>query len=115
MSSRARSRAAAYEALLAAERTQWRVGERVRYYRASGGRAIWLPGDPETEGGAEGSATARPPYDVAHYLGVLHTSYVGRLRKAFTPEDFAQLFRPSGQVGLFDRPLTEVGPQWIRA
>jgi DNA polymerase elongation subunit (family B) len=113
--SRGRSREAAYEALLGAGRTQWRVGERVRYYRASGGRAIWLPGDPATEGGGAGAATGLPPYDVPHYRGVLHTSYVGRLRKAFTPEDFAQLFRPSGQVGLFDRPLTEVKPQWIRA
>ncbi len=35
--------------------------------------------------------------------------------EALAPEDFTQLFRPSGQVGLFDRPLIEVEPQWIRA
>jgi hypothetical protein len=33
----------------------------------------------------------------------------------FAPDDFAQLFRPSGQVGLFDRPLEEIEPRWIRA
>jgi hypothetical protein len=61
------------------------------------------------------SPDATPAYAVAHYLEVLHTSYVSRLRKAFTADDFAQLFRPSGQAGLFDRPLTEVQPQWIVA
>lgn len=115
--SRVRSREAAYEALSGAGQTPWRVGEQVRFYRAADGRAIWLPGDPETEvaRGADGAADAWPPYDVAHYLTVLQASYVSRLRKAFAPEDFEQLFRPSGQVGLFDRPLASVQPSWIRA
>lgn len=115
--SRTRAREAAYEALLEAGRTQWRVGERVRFYRAADGRAIWLSGDleSESEGDADGSAVAVPAYDMAHYLAVLHASSVSRLRKAFAPEDFAQLFRPSGQVGLFDRPLAAVQPRWIRA
>jgi hypothetical protein len=58
---------------------------------------------------------AYPPYDIAHYLAVLQVSYVSRLRKAFAPGDFEQLFRPTGQLGLFDRPLTEVQPRWIEA
>ena len=119
--SRARAREAAYEALLAAGRTRWRRGERVRHYRAADGTAVWLPrasGDdgrptPESSAGGRGGREL-PPYDVAHYLAVLHTSYVARLRKAFAPDDFAQLFRPSGQAGLFDRPLTDIAPQWIR-
>jgi hypothetical protein len=57
---------------------------------------------------------ARGGYDVAHYLRVFHVSYVSRLRKAFTDEDFAQLFRPDGQSGLFDRPLAAIQPRWIR-
>ena len=61
------------------------------------------------------AAGSLPDYDVAHYLGVLHTSYVSRLRKAFAPDDFEQLFRRSGQVGLFDRPIAEVRPRWIEA
>jgi DNA polymerase, archaea type len=120
--SRGRAREAAYEALLAAGRTAWRAGERVRFYRAADGTAIWLPEVPENDLSrtddpslAERAAGEAPAYDVAHYLGVLHTSYVSRLRKAFAPDDFEQLFRSSGQAGLFDRPIDEVQPQWIQA
>ena len=120
--SRMKAREAAYEALLAAGRAHWRRGERVRFYRAVDGNAVWLPtaagddGQPTLDPGAAGPAGINlPPYDVAHYLAVLHTSYVSRLRKAFAPEDFAQLFRPSGQAGLFDRPLAAIAPRWIRA
>jgi hypothetical protein len=45
---------------------------------------------------------------------VLLTSYVGRLRKAFAPEDFDQIFRPDAQLGLFDRPIETIQPLWIR-
>ena len=107
--SRLRSHEAAYEALLTAGRTQWRAGERVRHYRAAAGTAVWLPDE-------SGEATTHAPdYDVAHYLAALHASYVSRLRKAFAPDDFEQLFRLSGQLGLFDRPVEEVQPEWIRA
>ncbi|HWE60330.1 MAG TPA: DNA polymerase domain-containing protein [Chloroflexota bacterium] len=119
---RERAREAAYEALLAAGRTNWRAGERVRFYRAADGTAIWLPDVPENDlarpddpAAAERAAGETPSYDVAHYLGVLHTSYVSRLRKAFAPDDFEQLFRASGQAGLFDRPIAEVQPRWIQA
>jgi DNA polymerase elongation subunit (family B) len=119
---RDRAREAAYEALLAAGRTKWHTGERVRFYRAADGSAIWLPEVPENDtsragdaGHAERAAGDLPPYDVAHYLGVLHASYVSRLRKAFAADDFEQLFRGSGQAGLFDRPIDEVQPQWIPA
>ena len=117
--SRERAREAPYEALLAAGRTRWRAGERVRFYRGADGVAIWLQEAQEHElaraddpGAGEGAGAA-PGYDVAHYLAVLHTSYVSRLRKAFAPDDFEQLFRLSGQAGLFDRPLAEVQPRWI--
>src|SRR6266852_2240970 len=40
---RAKHTEAQYEALLAAGRTQWRVGERVRFYRAQHGASVWLP------------------------------------------------------------------------
>ena len=100
----------------------------MRYYRAEGGRYVWLPGDAtappeeqdageESEVGApgEGTASGRSDYDSTHYLRVLHASYVARLRKAFGPDDFAQLFRPDGQGGLFDRPLSAIEPLWIQA
>jgi DNA polymerase elongation subunit (family B) len=132
--SRGRLREAPYEALLAAGRTKWDVGERVRFYRAQNGRWVWLPdatGVPPEEndsagaprnpaGGSTGGrgpgagAPGRPDYEVAHYVRVFHTSYVSRLRKAFRPQDFAQLFRPDGQLGLFDQPLAQIEPLWIR-
>jgi DNA polymerase, archaea type len=55
----------------------------------------------------------RRDYDVDHYLQVLVTSYAGRLRKAFSAEDFEQLFRLDGQEGLFDRPVEDIEPRWI--
>ena len=33
------------KALLAAGRTQWRAGERVRFYRAQHGAPVWLPNE----------------------------------------------------------------------
>ena len=56
----------------------------------------------------------RRDYDVEHYLQVLVTSYAARLRKAFSAEDFEQLFRLDGQEGLFDRPVEDIQPRWIR-
>jgi DNA polymerase, archaea type len=108
-----------YEALLAAGRSDWAVGERVRCYRAQGGRFVWLPD--ETEDLSDGHTwesqpeeQAQPPYDVEHYLHVLVTSYASRLRKAFAPEVWEQLFRLDQQTGLFDLPVDEMEPLWIR-
>jgi hypothetical protein len=56
----------------------------------------------------------RRDYDVNHYIQVLVTSYAARLRKAFSPEDFAQLFRLESQPGLFDQPVESIQPKWIR-
>jgi DNA polymerase elongation subunit (family B) len=126
----------AYEALLAAGRTKWVPGERVRFYRAVGGASVWIPDESEDisfeEGGeAEGKAGGhklnetplpkhagdrkdRRDYDVEHYLRVLVTSYASRLRKAYAAEDFEQLFRIDEQLGLFDRPIEHIQPIWIR-
>ena len=56
----------------------------------------------------------RRDYDVSHYIQVLITSYAARLRKAFSPEDFEQLFRLESQPGLFDQPVESIQPRWIR-
>jgi DNA polymerase elongation subunit (family B) len=138
---------APYEALLAAGRTRWSPGERVRFYRVRGAY-VWLPEEaeetpqsseqewengedeeeevsqaPGTPGeGFTGTASPsrrevladRRDYDVNHYLQTLVTSYAARLRKAFAPDDFEQLFRLDGQPGLFDRPIEAIQPRWIR-
>src|SRR5712692_3280551 len=114
MASRSAHPEAQYEALLAAGRTNWYPGERVRFYRARGGGYVWLPEEAEEDNPGGGKAANQRDYDVEHYLQVLVTSYAARLRKAFAPEDFAQLFRVDGQSGLFDRPVETIQPLWIR-
>lgn len=135
-SSRAKHSEQAYEAILAAGRRKWAPGERVRFYRAQGGASIWLPDESEeisfgeaehTEGredghkpnkqlasGSSDDVENRRDYDIEHYLRVLVTSYASRLRKAYTYEDFEQLFRIEEQLGLFDRPIEHIQPIWIR-
>ena len=126
----------AYEALLAAGRTTWAPGERVRFYRSPSRLSVWVPdeseeiisGDAQEAEAKEDGRTpdqtfpslhpddvkGRRDYDVEHYLKVLVTSYASRLRKAYTTEDFEQLFRIDEQLGLFDRPVEEIQPLWIR-
>jgi DNA polymerase, archaea type len=122
----------AYEALLAAGRTRWVPGERVRFYRASGGTSVWIPDESEAisfdEEARAGEHKLNEPllpsyandvknrhdYDLEHYLRVLVTSYASRLRKAYAAEDFEQLFRVDEQLGLFDRPIEDIQPIWIR-
>lgn len=122
MRSRSRLREAQYEALLAAGKTTWRSGRRIRFFRASDGSLVLIPekeSDANSDAGDdEGDAVAsrvadRRDYDVSHYQQVLLTNYVSRLRKAFTPEDFDRLFLRDTQIGLFDRPIESIRPMWI--
>ncbi len=123
-----------YEALLAAGRRQWSVGERVRTYRTQNGAYRWLPEEREEaplslEEQDEGEGldagrilvpTETTPideqrdYDVELYARLLLNSYASRLAVAFTAEDFGQLFRIDGQMSLFDRPLAAMQLRWIR-
>ena len=110
-----RNREAAYEALLAAGRTTWTSGERVRFYRNQQGNHVWIPDEQENQP----YSGKIPPgqqcdFDVEYYLTLLTTSYAARLRKAFQPEDFDQLFRKDQQLGLFDKPVETIIPSWIR-
>ncbi len=98
-----RQREGQYEALLAAGRESWEPGERVRFYRAEGGRYALL-----SEEQAE-----HPPYDAEHYVRALVDNYADRLRKAFRPADFDQIFRTDAQLGLFDRDVAGIEPLWI--
>ena len=117
-----------YEALLNAGRTRWYPGERVRFYRVRGGKYVWLPEETEElpleNNWQTGEHAHKQPiyedvanrrdYDIDHYLQALVNSYATRLRKAFVPEDFAQLFRLDGLSGLFDKPVESIEPKWIR-
>ncbi|MGH2506904.1 MAG: DNA polymerase domain-containing protein [Ktedonobacteraceae bacterium] len=117
-----------YEALLHAGRTSWHPGEQVRFYRVHGGRYIWLPEETEVlpldQDWQAGEQHAKQPiyadianrrdYDVDHYIHTLVNSYATRLRKAFAPDDFEQLFRLDGLSGLFDKPVESIIPRWIR-
>jgi DNA polymerase, archaea type len=123
-----------YEALLAAGRRQWSVGERVRTYRTQTGAYRWLPEEREEaplsleeqeEGEGPGVGSTLVPteatpmddqrdYDVELYARLLLNSYASRLAVAFTAEDFGQLFRIDGQMSLFDRPLEAMQLRWIR-
>ncbi len=89
-----------YEAVLTNGRTTWAVGERVRIYRATGGRAGLLT--EAEEGGDEGAVDARD-YDVEHYVRVLRDGYATRLARAFSPEGFRALFDDPDQPSLFAR------------
>ena len=134
LATRAKHTEAQYEALLAAGRTQWRAGERVRFYRAQHGAPVWLPDEAddaspvsdeedidEVEGSVEplfsvasaAPLTERRDYDSEHYVRVLLHSYAERLRVVFEAEDFSQLFRLESQRGLFDRPIEQMQLRWI--
>jgi DNA polymerase elongation subunit (family B) len=95
-----------YEAMLAAGRSHWRSGERVRVFRARDGATRLVPDRAET---AEGQADLRE-YDVEHYLRVLKGTYVSRLARAFTPADFAALFADPDQSLLFPPSYGEIRP-----
>lgn len=88
-----------YEAMLAAGRRRWSVGERVRVYRAAGGAARLAPEQPEGDG-ATGEAAPRD-YDVAWYTRLLRDSFASRLARAFTERDFAAVFPEPDQLSLF--------------
>ncbi len=137
LAQRSKHQEQAYEALLSAGRQKWYPGERVRFYRARNKRILWLPEESDESSidnnwqsettNATKKQGAQPKvqlskkelanqrdYDVEHYLQVLVTSYAARLRKAFTSEDFEQLFRLEGRMGLFDQPIESIQPLWIR-
>jgi DNA polymerase I len=91
-------REAMYEALLASGRTDWRVGDRVRVYRARGGwtmlREDYDPRD----------------YDIEHYVRALRANYASRLARALTPEDAAALFEDPDQPSLFAPDFLNMRP-----
>jgi DNA polymerase elongation subunit (family B) len=82
----------AYEAMLAAGRTEWSVGDRVRVYRTTTGAGLINSED-------------RRDYDVHHYARLLRDTFAWRLARAFTPEDYEAVFADPQQMSLFARPV----------
>jgi DNA polymerase, archaea type len=83
-------REAMYEALLSSGRTQWRVGERVRVYRAKSGWTLAPDGESDPR-----------DYDIEHYIRALRANYASRLVRALAPDDFTSLFDDPDQPSLF--------------
>jgi hypothetical protein len=101
----------AYEALLASGRKTWSAGERVRVYRAQGGRAALLPAldDEDAEDAGEQRGDRRD-YDVEYYVRLLGATFASRLERALDPEVFAEVFADPRQLGLFTRAFEQARP-----
>jgi DNA polymerase elongation subunit (family B) len=91
LATRGRRRELPYEALLAAGRERWNVGDRVRVYRKQSGEGGLVDDDDEDP----------RDYDVDYYVRLLRTSYAQRLARAFTPVDFETVFADPDQLSIF--------------
>ena len=78
----------------------WRVGQRIRYFRARGGAPRLLQ---------EGDATPTSEADVAYYEQRLVSLYCQQFAQAYRPHDFARVFRVPGVDDATD-DLADVQP-----
>ncbi len=106
LDTRAKRRESSYEALLAAGRETWSVGDRIRVYRTKAGSFGIVP-----EKGDAGSERDDPrDYDVDHYSRVLRDTFAARLARAFTPGDFSAVFGSPDQLSLFSPAMEDIHP-----
>jgi DNA polymerase, archaea type len=110
LAARSSRRETAYEALLHSGRDQWKVGEQIKVYRATGGRAALLPEPSESSPLQAGQIDPPRDYDVAYYVRLLRETFAARLARAFTPDDFATLTSDPEQPSLFAPPITSIQP-----
>jgi hypothetical protein len=89
-----------YEVLLAAGVRAWRVGQRIRYFRARGGEPRLLQ---------EGDQISPAEADTEYYVQRLVSLYCQQFAQAFLREDFARLFRVPAGSGPFGDPESELG------
>jgi hypothetical protein len=106
---RHRRRELSYEALIAAGRSSWRPGDRLRVYRTQTGGAGLVDRDRGGAPGGEGGGDPRD-YDVEHYLRVLRETFAARLARALAPADFAAVFADPDQPSLFDPLIAAMRP-----
>ncbi|MFZ5896980.1 MAG: DNA polymerase domain-containing protein [Myxococcota bacterium] len=115
---RDKRRELSYEALLASGRNEWAVGERVRVYRARGGRPALLPEAAlsESQLGDDWQTAGADPrdYDVEYYVRSLRENFASRLERALDPEDFAVAFADPQQLSLFTGQLARARPVLVR-
>jgi DNA polymerase I len=102
---RDRRRELTYEAMLAAGRTSWTVGERVRVYKTCTGYG-GIVSDAE-DGARLGDAPDGRDYDAEHYVRVLRENFAERLARALRPEHFAAIVSDPEQPSLFDESLRD--------
>jgi DNA polymerase, archaea type len=95
---REQRREAMYEAMLAAGRDDWRVGERVRVYRTKRGWTL-VPEDADPR-----------DYEVEHYVRALRVNYASRLIRALDPNDFVAIFEDPEQPSLFVSDFESMRP-----
>jgi hypothetical protein len=109
---RAERRELTYEALLAAGRTSWTVGERVRVYRtATGGGGVAT----DTEDGLRAQEETDPrDYDIEHYVRVLREQFANRLSRALTPDAFMAVIADPDRPSLFQSSLDGAAPVLTR-
>jgi len=106
LESRERRRELAYEAMFAAGRKSWSVGDRIRVYRNSAGDGALVVESDDDVGDDE--RADRRDYDIEHYVRLLRESFAVRLARAFTHEDFAAVFADPDQPSLFQPPIDAI-------
>jgi DNA polymerase I len=107
LATRSERRELSYEALLENGQPHWRLGERVRVYRAAGKRAGLL-----RDGDTEQATLAADPrdYDTSYYMALLRSTFAARLERALGAEDFAALSADPQQLTLFSPDLRVARP-----
>jgi hypothetical protein len=95
-----------YEILLAAGVRSWRIGQRIRYFRARGGEPRLLQ---------EGDAISAAEADTEYYVQRLISMYCQQFAHAFRRDDFSRMFRvPSGngpyEAAEIDTELRNIRP-----
>jgi DNA polymerase, archaea type len=87
-----------YEVLLDAGVRSWRVGQRIRYFRARGGEPRLLQ---------EGDEIAAAEADTEYYVQRLSAVYCQQFAQAFRRYDFLRIFRLPAGAGPFDETAIE--------
>jgi DNA polymerase, archaea type len=104
LATRGQRRELSYEAMLQNGVAHWRLGERVRVYRALRGRAGLCHDE-------EGAGASDPrDYDSDYYIRLLRDTFAARLSRALSDRDFAALCADPEQLSLFAHELRSARP-----